>query len=39
MELADTVAFIDLGKVTWIGPRADVDEERLAATYLGGTRA
>jgi ABC-type branched-subunit amino acid transport system ATPase component/branched-subunit amino acid ABC-type transport system permease component len=38
MELADTVAFIDLGKVTWIGPRADVDEERLAATYLGATR-
>jgi len=38
MELADTVAFMELGRVTWIGPRAEADAERLAAAYLGTTR-
>jgi ABC-type branched-subunit amino acid transport system ATPase component len=36
MQLADTVAFMELGRVVWMGPRADADAERLAATYLGG---
>jgi ABC-type branched-subunit amino acid transport system ATPase component len=35
LEVADTVAFMELGRVAWVGPRADIDEERLAATYLG----
>ncbi|MCG5211675.1 ABC transporter permease subunit [Streptosporangium soli] len=35
LELADTVAFMRLGRVTWTGPRADVDAERLTAAYLG----
>ncbi|HSO97146.1 MAG TPA: ABC transporter ATP-binding protein, partial [Acidimicrobiia bacterium] len=35
MELADTVAFMSLGRIVWIGPRDDVDEERLASAYLG----
>jgi ABC-type branched-subunit amino acid transport system ATPase component/ABC-type branched-subunit amino acid transport system permease subunit len=36
MQLADTVAFMELGRVVWMGPRAEADAERLAATYLGG---
>lgn len=35
MELADTVAFMSLGRIVWIGPRGDMDEERLASAYLG----
>ncbi|MFJ6573999.1 ATP-binding cassette domain-containing protein [Streptomyces sp. NPDC091292] len=35
LGLADTVAFMSLGRVTWLGPRSDVDEERLATAYLG----
>jgi ABC-type branched-subunit amino acid transport system ATPase component/branched-subunit amino acid ABC-type transport system permease component len=35
MELADTVAFMELGRLVWIGPRDEADEERLAAGYLG----
>jgi len=35
MEVADTVAFMELGRLAWVGAREDVDEERLAAAYLG----
>lgn len=35
MQIADTVAFMELGRVVWFGARADADEERLAAAYLG----
>lgn len=35
MTLADTVAFMELGRIVWIGPRADADTDRLAAAYLG----
>jgi branched-subunit amino acid ABC-type transport system permease component/ABC-type branched-subunit amino acid transport system ATPase component len=35
LALADTVAFMRLGRVVWTGPRADVDDDRLAAAYLG----
>ena len=35
MSLADTVAFMELGRITWTGARDEVDEERLAAAYLG----
>jgi ABC-type branched-subunit amino acid transport system ATPase component/branched-subunit amino acid ABC-type transport system permease component len=37
MALADTVAFMELGRVTWTGARDEVDEERLAAIYLGNS--
>jgi ABC-type branched-subunit amino acid transport system ATPase component len=37
MELADTVVFMELGRVVWSGPREDADADRLAASYLGGT--
>ncbi len=35
LSVADTVAFLELGHITWIGPRSDVDEDRLAEAYLG----
>jgi ABC-type branched-subunit amino acid transport system ATPase component/branched-subunit amino acid ABC-type transport system permease component len=35
MALADTVAFMELGRIVWSGPRGEADEERLAAAYLG----
>lgn len=39
MKVADIVAFMELGRVVWMGPREDADEERLAAAYLGGKHA
>jgi ABC-type branched-subunit amino acid transport system ATPase component/branched-subunit amino acid ABC-type transport system permease component len=35
LALADRVAFMRLGRVTWVGPRSEVDSERLTAAYLG----
>ncbi|MFF4617534.1 ABC transporter permease subunit [Nonomuraea jabiensis] len=35
LALADRVAFMRLGRVTWAGPRSEVDGERLTAAYLG----
>jgi len=35
LDVADTVAFMELGRVVWQGPRADADEQRLTAAYLG----
>jgi ABC-type branched-subunit amino acid transport system ATPase component len=35
LALADTVAFMTLGRIIWSGPRGDVDEEALASAYLG----
>jgi ABC-type branched-subunit amino acid transport system ATPase component/branched-subunit amino acid ABC-type transport system permease component len=33
--VADVVAFMELGYVTWIGPREELDVEELSAVYLG----
>jgi ABC-type branched-subunit amino acid transport system ATPase component/ABC-type branched-subunit amino acid transport system permease subunit len=35
LAIADRVAFMRLGRVTWAGPRSEVDGERLTAAYLG----
>jgi ABC-type branched-subunit amino acid transport system ATPase component len=35
LAVADRVAFMRLGRVTWTGPRSEVDGERLTAAYLG----
>jgi ABC-type branched-subunit amino acid transport system ATPase component/branched-subunit amino acid ABC-type transport system permease component len=35
MALADTVAFMALGRIVWIGSSEEADEERLASAYLG----
>jgi ABC-type branched-subunit amino acid transport system ATPase component/branched-subunit amino acid ABC-type transport system permease component len=39
LAVADTVAFLSLGRVTWVGPRAEVDEHRVAEAYLGASLA
>jgi ABC-type branched-subunit amino acid transport system ATPase component/branched-subunit amino acid ABC-type transport system permease component len=39
LAIADTVAFLSLGRVTWAGPRAEVDEHRVAEAYLGSSLA
>src|SRR6266540_3374286 len=39
MQLADIVAFMELGRVVWMGARDDADADRLAATYLGASLA
>jgi len=38
LEIAERVAFLDLGHIVWLGPRRDIDDERLVATYLGASR-
>ena len=35
LSIADHVAFIELGRIVWAGPRADVDNEQLIGAYLG----
>jgi ABC-type branched-subunit amino acid transport system ATPase component/branched-subunit amino acid ABC-type transport system permease component len=35
LDVADTVAFMELGRLVWMGPCDQLDEERLAGTYLG----
>lgn len=37
MKVADVVAFVELGRVVWMGPRDEADSDLLAAAYLGGT--
>ena len=36
LQVADTLAFMELGTIVWTGPRADADMELLSAAYLGG---
>ncbi|WP_369231936.1 ATP-binding cassette domain-containing protein [Streptomyces sp. R21] len=35
LGVADTVAYLAQGRVTWCGPRAEVDADRLTEAYLG----
>ncbi|MEU8437535.1 ATP-binding cassette domain-containing protein [Streptomyces sp. NPDC029216] len=35
LAIADTVAFLTRGRVSWCGPRAEVEADRLAEAYLG----
>ena len=35
LEIADTLAFMQLGNVVWNGPTRDVDMESLAGVYFG----
>ncbi|MFF8605945.1 ATP-binding cassette domain-containing protein [Streptomyces sp. NPDC015346] len=32
---ADTVAYLSQGRITWCGPRSEVDTDRLTEAYLG----
>ncbi|MFG2388037.1 ATP-binding cassette domain-containing protein [Streptomyces lavendulae] len=38
LGIADSVAFLARGRVSWCGPRAEVDAERLTESYLGVVR-
>ncbi|MCU1357732.1 MAG: branched-chain amino acid transporter permease/ATP-binding protein [Acidimicrobiales bacterium] len=38
LHLADDVAFLTLGRLSWAGPAADVDVDRLADSYLEARR-
>ncbi|WP_329377312.1 ATP-binding cassette domain-containing protein [Streptomyces sp. NBC_01351] len=35
LGIADTVAYLSQGRVSWCGPRAEVEEDRLTEAYLG----
>ncbi|SEB85641.1 ATP-binding cassette domain-containing protein [Streptomyces sp. TLI_105] len=35
LGIADTVAYLAQGEITWSGPRSEVDRDRLAEAYLG----
>lgn len=35
LDIADSVAIINLGRISWYGPRSDADPERIASEYLG----
>jgi ABC-type branched-subunit amino acid transport system ATPase component len=35
LELADTVALVQLGRIVWIGPRSDLDLASVTSAYLG----
>jgi ABC-type branched-subunit amino acid transport system ATPase component len=35
LAVADDVAFLELGRISWRGSRDDVDDAALAAAYLG----
>ncbi|MEV7829229.1 ATP-binding cassette domain-containing protein [Streptomyces subrutilus] len=35
LGLADTVAYLSRGRVSWCGPRAEVEADRLTEAYLG----
>jgi ABC-type branched-subunit amino acid transport system ATPase component/ABC-type branched-subunit amino acid transport system permease subunit len=35
LDIADSVAVLNLGRISWYGPRSEVDAERIATEYLG----
>jgi ABC-type branched-subunit amino acid transport system ATPase component len=37
LKVADTLAFMELGRIVWIGPREEADMELLTSAYLGST--
>ena len=39
LEVADTLAFMELGTIVWTGPAHQADMELLSAAYLGGSVA
>jgi len=38
LDLADTVALMQLGRVVWAGPRSELSADSLTSAYLGGER-
>jgi ABC-type branched-subunit amino acid transport system ATPase component len=39
LATADTIAFLSAGRLSWVAPVAEVDQERLVQSYLGITAA
>ena len=39
LAIADRVAVMQLGRLAWYGPAADIDDRQLVATYMGGVAA
>jgi branched-subunit amino acid ABC-type transport system permease component/ABC-type branched-subunit amino acid transport system ATPase component len=35
LKVADTIAYKELGRLSWLGPRQEADMEQLAGAYLG----
>ena len=35
LQVADRVAFIELGRIVWSGERGSLDDEQLVGAYLG----
>jgi branched-subunit amino acid ABC-type transport system permease component/ABC-type branched-subunit amino acid transport system ATPase component len=35
LKVADTIAYMELGRISWLGPRQEADMEQLAGAYLG----
>jgi ABC-type branched-subunit amino acid transport system ATPase component/branched-subunit amino acid ABC-type transport system permease component len=38
LDVADQVILLELGRILWTGPRNDLQEEQLAAIYLGSAQ-
>src|SRR5215469_7104266 len=38
LDVADQVILLELGRILWTGPRADLRDEQLAAIYLGSAQ-
>jgi ABC-type branched-subunit amino acid transport system ATPase component/branched-subunit amino acid ABC-type transport system permease component len=38
LDVADQVILLELGRILWTGPRSDLQEDQLAAIYLGSAR-
>lgn len=36
LQMADVLAYMELGSLKWMGPRQDVNVDELSAIYLGG---
>jgi ABC-type branched-subunit amino acid transport system ATPase component len=35
LKAADTLSFMELGRIVWVGPREEADMDLLASAYLG----
>jgi ABC-type branched-subunit amino acid transport system ATPase component/branched-subunit amino acid ABC-type transport system permease component len=38
LDVADQVILLELGRILWAGPRSDLQQEQLAAIYLGSAQ-
>lgn len=38
LDVADQVILLELGRILWTGPRSDLQDDQLAAIYLGSAR-